>query len=357
MNCRAFELLLPDLVARGSFAGASADGTEALRHCATCDRCARLLAVAGGELDLLEDVEAEVAIRAILQRTTGDACAAAENRLPAWADGLLQVGDADLLAGHLAHCSSCRALAETLVMLREELPAMAEADPSSDFTGSVLALTSRSADSALRPTARTPAGRGPVRPNGLSLLDDLRAVGSAWSRHLAAVMRRPRAALELAYAISLIVCLVVGSPATRVREAATEMTALVSRVPAPRLIMASVVPENGWEGAAGSLRGLVDKTMDKAEERAPRGLVARLVRTWKHAAATAAAVRDHGPVLGQALVRLDLVRAWKEAEFIRQAGKKGSEPATPAVRPVNDGGMATPGGAGDGPTASKGGTP
>jgi hypothetical protein len=352
MNCREFELLLPDLVARGGLDGAPADRTDALRHGATCVRCARLLAVSRGELDLQEDAEAEVAIRAILQRTTGEACAAAENGLPVWVDGLLQGGDADLLRGHLAHCPGCRALAETLVMLREELPAMAEVDPGPGFAASILALTSRSAESAPRSTARLPAGRRPLRSAGPSLLDDIREGGSAWGRYWAAVMRRPRAALELAYGVSLIACLAVGSPATRVREAATEMTALVSRVPAPRLIMASVVPENGWEDAAGSLRGLVAK----AEERAPRGLLARLVTAWKRAAATAAAVRDHGPVLGRALLRLDLVRAWKEAEFIRQAATKDSEPAAPAVRPANDGGMATPGGAVDGLAARKGGS-
>jgi anti-sigma factor ChrR (cupin superfamily) len=355
MNCRDFELLLPDLVARGSLDGASADQTEALRHSATCDRCARLLAVSRGELDLLEDAEAEVSLQAILQRTTGEACTAAESRLPAWADGLLQVGDADLLAGHVAHCPNCRALAGALVTLREELPSLAEVDPGADFAGSVLARTSRSADSAQRPTVRTPAERGSVRPTGPSLLDDIREAGSAWGRYWAAVMRRPRAVLELAYGASLIVCLVIGSPGARFRDVSSEVTALVSRVPTPRLVVASVVPD-GWEGAAGGPRALIDKAIARAEERAPRGIVARLVRAWKRAAVTAAAARDHGPVLGQALLRLDLVTAWKEAEFIRQAGKKESEPADPAVRPANDRGMASPGGDGDGPAASKGGT-
>lgn len=343
MNCRDFELLLPDLVAGGSFDGASAEGAEALRHCATCDRCARLVAVSRGESDLLEDDEAEVAIRAILRQTTGDACVAAESRLPAWADGLLQAGEADLLAGHLAHCPRCQELAETLALLREELPGMAEADPGPDFAASVLALTSRRADST---------GRGPVRPRSPSLLDDIREASAAWGRYWTAVMRRPRAALELAYGASLIVCLVLGSPATRVREVSSEMTALVSRVPSSRLIIASVVPENGWGGAAGSLRALTVK----AEGHVPRGLMIRLVKAWRRIANTAAAVRDHGPVLGQALLRLDVVRAWKEAEFIRQAGTKDGEPAAPAVRPENDGGMATPGGAGIGPAANEGGS-
>lgn len=355
MNCRDFELLLPDLIARGGLDGASVDRTEALRHGATCDRCARLLAVSRGELELLEDVEAEASLQAILQRTTGEACTAAESRLPAWADGLLQVGDADLLAVHLAHCPNCRALAETLVTLREELPSLAEADPGPDFAESILARTSRSADSARRPTVRTPAERGSVRPRGPSLLDDVREAGSAWGRYWAAVMRRPRAALELAYGASLIVCLVMGSPGTRFRDVSSEMTALVSRVPSPRLIMASIVPD-GPQSAAGGLRALLEKAIAKAEERAPQGLLARLARAWKRAAATAAAARDHGPGLGQALLRLDLVTAWKEAEFIRQAGKKESEPADPAVRPANDRGMASPGGDGDDPAASKGGT-
>ena len=290
-------------------------------------------------------------------RTVGKGCATAESRLVAWADGILLPGDADLLAGHLAHCPSCRTLAESIVMLLGDLPTLAEADPGPDFAASVLALTSRSADSTLRRSAlrrpsRTLAGRGPVRPRSPSLLDDIREASAAWGRYWAAVMRRPRAALELAYGTSLIVCLVLGSPATRVREVSSEMTALVSRVASPRLIMASVVPENGWEGAAGSLRALAVK----AEGHVPRGLMIRLVKAWKRTATTAAAVRDHGPVLGHALLRLDVVRAWKEAEFIRLASTKDGEPAAPAVRPENDGGMATPGGAADGSAASKGGT-
>lgn len=352
MNCADFEQLLPDLVARDRHDRTTANREEALQHCSACARCARLLAVARGELDLLETEDAEVAIQAILQRTGRDACAAAESRLPARADGLLQGGDADLLAGHLAHCPNCLALAEALAVLREELPTLAEADPGPDFAASILALTSGSAHSAHRRVVRTFSGRGPLRVPGPSLLPDVREAGSAWRRYWADVMRRPRAPLELAYGASLIFCLAVGSPATRVRQAATEVTALVSRVPSPRLSMASVVPENPWDGAIGSVRALVVKQ----EERAPRGVVARLARAWKRTSALATATRTHGPVLGQALLRLDLVRAWQEAEVIRQTGIKSGEPASPAVRPENDGGTATPGGAGIGPAASKGGT-
>ena len=240
--------------------------------------------------------------------------------------------------------------------LREELPSLAEVDPGPDFTGSILALTSRSADSrSLRPTVRTPAEHGSVRPSGPSLLDDIREAGSAWGRYWAAVMRRPRAALELAYGASLIVCLVIGLPGARFRDVSSEMTALVSRVPSPRLIMASVVPD-GPEIAAAGLRALIDKAIARAEERAPQGNCGPPRQGLETRRCDCRRGRDHGPVLGQALLRLDLVTAWKEAEFIRQAGKKESEPADPAVRPANDRGMASPGGDGDGLAASKGGT-
>lgn len=376
MNCPEFELLLPRLAASdvpstrsGDKSGAASvraqdsetggipDGfpcdapgagiadikadfpgvlAEALRHSATCARCGRLLAVSRGEVDTLDDAEAEAAVRGILHRTSGEACTAAEVNLPAWADGLLPDGDADLLSGHLAHCTSCRALAEALVFMRNELPVLAEADPGPAFTGSVLALTSRSVVAVGRP----------------GLVADIRELSVAWRRRWAAMIRRPRAAMELAYGASLIFCLVVGSPATRVREVSLGVTALASRASSPGLVAASAAPEKWWEGAGGSLRGLADK----AEKQAPAGFIARLSKVWKLTAAKATALRDHGPVMGRAILRLDMVGVWREAEFIRQAGTNRTEPAAPGVRPVNDRGMATPGGSGDGPAASKGGT-
>jgi hypothetical protein len=296
--------------------------------------------------------EAEAAVQAILKRTVGKTCAAAESMLVGRADGTLATGDSDLLEGHLEHCPGCRAIAETLVWLRAELPALAEADPGPTFVESVLALTSRRTAPAGQRDTGVYAGHQPTRAAGVSWLDDLRDAGSAAGRHLTAVMHRPRAALELAFGTSLIACLLLGSPAPRVREVTSEVGALVSSVPSPQLIMASVTPPEGWDGATGKVRGLIEK----AEERAPQGILARLVKAWRHLAATLAAVRDHGPKLGQALLRLDLAGMWKEAESIRQAEKKGSEPANPAVRPGNDRGMASPGGTGDDPASNRGGT-
>ncbi len=353
MNCREFERVLPELACPRSTAITPDQRREAQDHSATCVRCSRLLAASRGEAGSLTAEESEAVVQAVLRRTSGASCRAAQEMLPAWVDDCLSPADAELLAGHVGHCPTCRSLADTLGVLRRALPALAEVDPGPAFTFRVLEQTSRLAGrrGLVSDAGETPAGR---RSNAApAWITAVRETISACHRRGAHLMRRPRAALELAYGTSLVLCLVVGSPATRIEEVSSEITALAARVPSPHLVAASVVPENGWEGAAGNVRAV----FEKVEARTPRGLAARVIRAWKRISSTWIALRDHGPVIGKALLRLDLVSVWREAEAIRQSGRESSEPRPPSVRPEGNRGMAAPGGADDEPAARKGGTP
>lgn len=109
--------------------------------------------------------------RAILARTSGDACHRLQDLACDFVDGTLEAGQASLVRLHLGHCGACAALVETLAGLQVDLPAMAQADPGPWFTQAVL-----------QATRHQPIRRGA----------DLRDL---WWR----LMHRPRIALETAY--------------------------------------------------------------------------------------------------------------------------------------------------------------
>jgi anti-sigma factor RsiW len=91
-----------------------------------------------------------------------------------------------LVARHLETCPDCSAVAAALARLRRELPILSEADPGEDFVHSVIAATSGA----------------PSEPK--------RRPGARLQRHIERLIRRPRIALEGAYAIAMAVLMVVG---------------------------------------------------------------------------------------------------------------------------------------------------
>lgn len=122
----------------------------------------------------------------VLARTSGSACARARLVLGGAADERLGMADRALLDGHLEHCAECRAVADALPALLAGLPALATLEPDAGFTARVLAATS----------GRPRATAWPER----------------WSAWWATVSRRPRIAWEVAYALTLVLVLVVGDP-------------------------------------------------------------------------------------------------------------------------------------------------
>lgn len=190
VNCRDFEQKLERLLS-GELPPDAAARVEA--HRADCTRCARLLDIVRGQ-HVPDDMADDAFVAALLEKTVGSACGRAEAQLCAWVDGELDAVDAALVAQHVEHCDACATLAVTLRALAHDLADMAEIDPGAAFTRHVLERTSRA--------ARQPAHGWITR-----LRDE-------WQ----ALLLRPRAALELATAGSLVLVLLCGLPFSPMRE-------------------------------------------------------------------------------------------------------------------------------------------
>ncbi len=192
MTCDLFEARLDALLAGTC---TPEQWREAEAHVETCARCRRLFeAMAGRSQPLSPDREAALTA-SVLARTAGVACDTARDRLCSLLDGELAPFDRDLIEGHLAHCPSCRELAQVLERIEPVLSTFAEIPPPERFERDVLASTSR------RPSAPS--------------------VGERIAEWLARAAQRPRFALEVAYACTLILLLVFGDPVKAYREVST----------------------------------------------------------------------------------------------------------------------------------------
>ena len=169
--------------------------------------------------------EEEELIGAVIRRTSGGACARAEELLAerqSWSFAPHLRGTADarretrdtpedaklelcatpeasatelaLLDAHLEHCSACAALARSLAVARDTLPSLASFDPGPSFTAAVLAATSRA--------------------EPVTVAERLTAWWNAW-------LARPRFALEAAYVATLLILVVAGNPAATLQAASS----------------------------------------------------------------------------------------------------------------------------------------
>jgi predicted anti-sigma-YlaC factor YlaD len=181
-----------------------AERAAAEKHAATCADCAALLRAAGHDRQPRDkhagtERAPEDLVGPVLARTTGPACRRAEDLLPDYVDGVLEAQTASLLAGHLAHCAACRALAEALRAVGPVLATLAQIEPGPDLLVSVLDATSR----------RPKPGR-------------VAAWVARWSELLVA---RPRLSLEAAYVGTVLVVLVFGNPAGTLHAASARTVA------------------------------------------------------------------------------------------------------------------------------------
>jgi anti-sigma factor RsiW len=184
MDCSHFAEILADLE-EGTL---SPDEQSAARaHLAECSECRRLLEIAGGDIDILPQDGHDALARSILDRTSGSVCARIEASLWDFIEGELSIEDSHLLSLHLENCSECRSVAEELVLMQQELPAMAEIDPGEFFTQEVISGTSR------------------ARPSPSPIKAGFRAW---WDR----MIQRPRFSLEAAYVGALVLFLVFSIP-------------------------------------------------------------------------------------------------------------------------------------------------
>ena len=146
-------------------------------------------------------------IQDVLARTSGSPCERAAGYLPDLTDGTLEDMDRRLVQAHLEHCPGCRALAVTLGWLDPLLPKMAFLDPGPEFMKQVLARTSLAAPGIAAGPITEPMAFGPA-----GLMDRL---GRWWQRQIL----RPVFPLQVAYAATVILVLLVATPVSPFRQA------------------------------------------------------------------------------------------------------------------------------------------
>jgi hypothetical protein len=184
MDCSHFAEILADLQ-EGTLSPREQSAARA--HLAECSACRRFQEIAGGDIDILPQDGHDALARSILDRTSGSVCARVEPSLWDFIEGELSTEDSHLLSLHLENCHECRSLAEDLVMIQPELPAMAEIDPGESFTQQVVSSTRR------------------LRPYRPALSAGFRAW---WDR----MVQRPRFSLEAAYVGALALFLIFSIP-------------------------------------------------------------------------------------------------------------------------------------------------
>lgn len=250
MTCRTIIEQLDDLL-EGRLGPADRHAAEEhLRSCAGCRELESLVAAAGAPVSPPADL-----LGAVLLRTSGSACGSARVRLCDHVDRLLAPADDDLVRMHLDGCGECGALAAALARLAMDLPPLAELEPGARFVPGVLARTSRRTTLAGRWAARLAAG---------------------WRR----LAHRPRIAWEGAYAGSIIMLILFGTPNAPfadvpgrardlVRTVQESLPADAAREEAPRIRMAV---RSRWTETKS---GIEDATRDLTA-----GLKRRSSATW-----------------------------------------------------------------------------
>jgi anti-sigma factor RsiW len=196
-------------------------------HLESCADCAALVA----SLDRTEPADEDLT-RAVLYRTTRDACDQSAERIPDWIDGSLDALDSELVAGHVSHCADCEALPGVMRTMSVDLPSLAEGEPDPHFVDDVMAATADRlpdwVDSALAAFAE-------VEPDARFFNDVMAATTRKvpelpWAARLedwfAGLLQRPRIAWEGAYIVTVCLVLLVafpGSPLAGVSKKALEL--------------------------------------------------------------------------------------------------------------------------------------
>lgn len=232
MSCADLERALARYVT-GEIDASEAEPLRAhLRECTAC----RELVVAA-TCPTPEDAAAgEAIVTAVMARTTGSACGAAEAKLPAFVAGELDATDAELVAAHLGGCRTCRDVAEALTWTPATCREIACVEPPPGFTDDVLRRSR---------TARSPRVWK-------------RRLRRAWLRALL----RPRFPLELGYAGALVAVLLFGTPNAPLRPALEGAARLARANPVELVaagagsggIVSAIVSFSGWTYSQASHR-------------------------------------------------------------------------------------------------------
>lgn len=304
MDCREWEKLLDDLLEARLPAARRA---AAQAHAAQCVRCGGLLAAARSARAELVPPAGEDLTAAILARTSGAACGRARALLGDLTDGAVTSMDAGLLGQHLEHCASCRALARTLAWLVPQLGAMAEFDPGPEFTAAVLRATTgaRRAQEQARLSAWGSGRAARAAGKAAGWLTGRQERLGAWWR---AQLTRPQFAWEAAYAGTLLLILLCGTPLSPLREAPTRALSAVQATPAGLATAAVDLLGSLPRDVARAGGQALDRLAGPLGERA-RDSGARLDQRRERAAPHWKAARHDVRALGSAMLRLEPVAA------------------------------------------------
>ncbi len=225
MNCRDLEERLEAFLAG---ALAPTERNSCGQHLKTCASCRELLelaqlgeAVAGVGAESGPDL-----VPAVLALTSSGACGRAQDLLSESLDGSLEHTDQQLLRGHLAACSDCRALSGVLLQLARELPRMAVVRPDRRFVEDVLRRTL------------------PVEVQ----------MRRWWARVWPQLVRRPRFASETAFLGIVVLVLIFATPGSPLGAVPSRALAIAHDPSLPQIDLPALDLGSRLEATARALR-------------------------------------------------------------------------------------------------------
>ena len=277
MNCERWDVIVDGFLTGTLTADAE---TRFLDHAAHCERCGELLKLVTADLPELGDPVVSTApdlTSSVLAVTSGPACERAEALLGRRSDGSLTERDAGLLEDHLGHCVDCTELARTLAWVLPVVGEMAEPELDLAFTYDVL-----------RETVRY---RERKRSGGFRRLGD--RIEAWWEGQI----RRPQFVMEVAFAATVVLVILFGTPLSPARE-----------TPGKALEVVKASPEWALERASEAL-GVVGGLIEDVNT----DISARRNRT----APDRSDIKRHGQELGSSLLSAEFEDASTELGVVR----------------------------------------
>ncbi|MBA4377978.1 MAG: hypothetical protein C0395_04900 [Gemmatimonas sp.] len=283
-RCTAWEALL-DAYLDGALDGS--DEAFFRSHAADCDRCRDLLRLVSADLPALavED-EAPRLADSVIAVTSGPACGRAEALLVTRPDGGLSADEALLLQAHLEHCPPCSDLARALDVALTTVRELAEPELDLAFTYDVLRATS--------------ATRARKRGGALPRLAD--RLGAWWQGQAA----RPQFPWEVAFAATVVLVLLFGTPLSPARRAPARALAAVQASPSWMIDTAGELT-----GVAGAGIGAVQQDVTERRNRTAPDRADFL----RHVREAGTALLNGDPGAAAARLRVaggDLMQLWRD---------------------------------------------
>lgn len=248
-----------------------------LDHLDDCEACRELHALVAADLPELTDVDAPDLTGGVLGATSGSACGRAEALIGARTDGALTETEGRLLDAHLEHCPTCAELASTLSWVLSSLEQLAAPELDTAYTYDVLRATS--------------SARARKRAGLLPRFGD--RTQAWWSQQI----QRPQFVWEAAFAATVALVLVFGTPVSPAREAPARALRAVQASPGWVVDAIHELVGDAGEGIVDLKEELDDKRNRTAPDRSD--------------------LRRHGAKLGESLLQGDLSGASDGLQVVR----------------------------------------